>query len=116
MQLIKAQSISACQARWRCLVGPLLALYQGPHEKLYTPGTWLSVFQLATDTGGVELTATGDRWIPLQVGNQAILPIFTNPVSTSSTGLGPQWDLWSTPFYTMLGWHCIGYPLGLVGI
>ena len=64
------QSLSARQAEWRCLVGLLLALYRGPQETSYTPKTCLAGFLLAEDTGGNDLTTTGDRWRQLQVGKR----------------------------------------------
>ena len=56
------QSISTRQSGWKCFVGLLLALYLGAREKLHTPRTWVAVFLHATDTGGDDLTAIGDRW------------------------------------------------------
>ena len=66
----------------------------------YTPETWLAGFLLASDTGGDDLTATGDRWRKLQVGIRSkFLRIFTNLVSTCS----PELDLNGTLFDQRVG-------------
>ena len=71
------QSLPASQAEQRCFIWALLARDSGPHERMYNSRN-LALWLYTSDTGGDDLTVTGDRWRWFQEGIYLLPRVWTS--------------------------------------